>query len=130
MTEPNLGERELEVLKIIWEREPCPVQEVVEIMSRRRGSARTTILTLIQRLHAKGYLKRKKRFGLYHYATTRQRHTVMAGAVRRFVNTVLDGSPAPFLAYLCNSGQLTEEQLDTLREIAATLDGKKRKEKP
>ena len=56
----SLGELELEVLKVIWERQPCTVQQVAEIVGGKRGSAPTTVLTVMQRLHKKGFLSRRK----------------------------------------------------------------------
>ena len=57
--ELSLGELELEVLKVIWEQQPCTVQEVAEIMHGRKGLARTTVLTVMQRLHKKKFLRRR-----------------------------------------------------------------------
>ena len=58
--ELSLGDLELEILKIIWERQPCTFPQVADVMAERRGLARTTVLTVMQRLHAKGFLKRRK----------------------------------------------------------------------
>ena len=123
--EPGLGELELEVMKVVWERQPCSVQEVAEIVGERRGSARTTVLTVMQRLHAKGFLKRRKRQGIYHYSTTAERGKVISGLVGQFVEKVLDGSALPFVAYLAETKGLTREQVDALRTISENLEKEK-----
>jgi len=120
--ERRLGDLELEVLKIVWERQPCTVQDVAEVLEARRGSARTTVLTVMQRLHAKKFLKRRKQGGVYHYSTTRDRDQVLGGMVGRFVDRVLDGSALPFVSYLAGSKDLTPEQIETLRSIVRKLE--------
>lgn len=130
MTKPKLrlGELELEVLKLVWEHQPCTVQEVADILCHRRGLARTTILTVMQRLHAKGFLKRRKIQGLYHYYPTKERRKVIGKLIGQFVDRVLDGSPVPFVAYLAEAERLTEEQAAALKRVARELKEKGRKE--
>ena len=122
--ELSLGELELEVLKIIWERQPCTVQDVAEVMRERRGLARTTVLTVMQRLHKKELLKRRKHEGIYHYSTTEERSAVMSGLIQQFLDRVLDGSALPFIAYLAEAKGLTQEQSEGLRKIGRHLDRK------
>ena len=122
----TLGELELEVLKTVWDRQPCTVAEVADVMAERRGSAPTTVLTVMQRLHAKGFLRRRKRGGLFHYATTQARGKVLAGLIGQFVEKVLDGSPVPLVAYLAEVKGLTRKQAAALREIAEKIDKKPR----
>jgi hypothetical protein len=49
----------------------------------------------------------------------------MKGAVRRFVERNLDGSVAPFLAYLSEAGQVSDAQLRELEELVARLNAGK-----
>ena len=118
----SLGELELEVLKIVWERQPCAVQEVAELLWERDGYARTTVLTVMQRLQAKGFLKRRKQGGLFRYSTTEARKAVMSRLVGKFVDRVLDGSPLPFVSYLAESKGLTEAQARKLRAIVREIE--------
>ena len=117
----SLGELELTVLKAIWENQPVTVQQVAEIIGQNRGSARTTVLTVMQRLHAKKYLKRQKAAGLYQYSTTQARGKVISRLIEQFLDQVLDGSPLPFVAYLTETEGLTEEQAEALRAIAESI---------
>jgi len=60
--------------QIVWEYPACTVAEAAERLPGRQY-ARTTVLTVIQRLHAKGLLKRRKRravFRLFRDAAARQ----------------------------------------------------------
>lgn len=124
----RLGELELTVLKTIWEHQPCTVQQVADILSKQRGCARTTVLTVMQRLHAKDFLKRRKVGRVFHYVPTEGRNKVMSRLIGQFLDKVLDGSALPFVTYLTERKDLTQEQVATLRAIAKKLESK-RKEK-
>ena len=129
VTHQGLGELELEVLKTIWQQQPCTVQEVADLLNDSRGCARTTVLTVMQRLHAKGYLRRRKKDGVFRYSTTQGRKTVMSGLVGQFVDKVLDGSPLPFVAYLAEMKDLTPKQADRLHAILNELESRGRRSK-
>ncbi|MBN1972921.1 MAG: BlaI/MecI/CopY family transcriptional regulator [Sedimentisphaerales bacterium] len=119
-----LGELELAVLKAIWENQPCTVQQVAKILGQKRGCARTTVLTVMQRLHAKNILKRHKNNGVFQYSTTEGRTKVISRMIGQFLDKVLDGSALPFVAYLSDTKDLTKEQADTLRAIVEKLEKK------
>ena len=93
--QPPLGELELEVLKVIWDLQPCTVKQIAEVLAQRSGHARTTVLTVMQRLHAKGFLKRSRKEGLWRYSSTHDRQRILSHLVSQFMDTVLDSSPAP-----------------------------------
>ncbi len=115
-TPQSLGELELEVLKTVWASDGCTVQQAVEIIGRKRKCARTTILTVMQRLHAKGFLNRRKIDGVFRYFSTEGQGKVMSGLVRQFVEKVLDGSPTPLISYLAESG-VDQAQLAEIQKV-------------
>jgi predicted transcriptional regulator len=121
--EQRLGALELEVLKTIWESPACTVAEVAGRLPPRKY-ARTTVLTVIQRLHAKGLLMRRKTAGIFRYSATQQREQVLSRLIARFVENFLDGSPAPFVAYLTEARNLTPEQRAVLEAIVRDLEKK------
>jgi len=125
---PKLGTLELQVLKVIWGRQPCTVQEVAEYLGDSQGYARTTILTIMQRLHEKGFLKRRKREGVYHYAATRDRRSTISGLIEQFVETVLDNSKLPLVTYLADSEELSNDQIAEIRKIVENLESGKAKQ--
>jgi predicted transcriptional regulator len=120
----RLGPLELSVLKAIWDRQPCTVQEIADLICAREGHARTTILTIMQRLHSKGLLRRRKQGGIYRYTAVKPRAKTIGGLIEQFVDTVLDRSPLPLVAFLAESDQLTPEQIAQLRQIVRTLESK------
>lgn len=120
----TLGAAELDVLKVIWEKQPCSVPDVAAVMARSRGVARTTVLTVVQRLHKKGFLKRHKAEGIWLYESTRPKKNVMAGLARQFINTIFEGSSASLVMHLAE-GPISDDERRQIRELLDQLDQKK-----
>ena len=118
----SLGELELIILKTVWQSPGSTVQEIAESLGKQRARARTTVLTVMQRLHAKGFLKRRKVRGVFRYSPTKDQGKVLSGLIGQFVERMLGGSSVPFLAYLAESDELTEEQSAQLRTIVEQLE--------
>ena len=119
----SLGDLELDVMKVVWDTGGCSVQEATEILGQRRDYARTTILTVIQRLYAKGFLQRRKVDGVYEYSSTEDRGTVLSRLIARFVDTVLDGSPEPLVTYFAEHSVGPAESVAIRDLLARAEDG-------
>lgn len=116
MESKTLGQLELEVLKIVWDKQGCTVLEAAEVLAKQKGYARTTILTVIQRLHKKGFLNRKKEGGVFHYYPTEKKTTVLGNLAKQFVENIFEGSSASLVQHLA-SGDVPSEELMRIRQI-------------
>src|SRR4051812_35680874 len=113
---PSLGEQEMELLKYVGENSPISVRDVAAHFERERGLARTTILTVMERLRTKGFLNRSKVDGIFKYTAKFETGDVLSSKISNFVEKTLGGSVSPLLAYFSNS-KLTAEELEQLRAI-------------
>lgn len=117
---------ELEMLRYISEHHPVTVREVAEAFSESPGRARTTVLTLMERLRKKGYLARTKVSGVNQYSPCEPKADLLQDLVRDFVQRALGGSVAPFVAYLGNDVSLSEDELAELKRLVHKLDEQER----
>ena len=125
----SIGEQELALLRHIADRGSVTVAEAVEQFGAERELARSTVLTMMERLRRKGHLARRMVDGLYRYRARTTSAELMKGAVQRFVERNLDGSVSPFLAYLSEAGQVSDAELRDLEELVARLNAGKRSER-
>lgn len=126
--EPTIGEQELTLLRHIADRGTVTVAETVDEFGANRGLARSTVLTMMERLRKKGYLARRMADGVFRYRALSSSADLMKDAVQRFVERNLDGSVSPFLAYLSEAEELSEQERQDLERIVARLDAAQRKE--
>ncbi len=118
------------LLRHIADRGGVTVGEAAEEFGTQRELARSTVLTMMERLRQKGHLSRRMVDGVYRYKTLASSADLLKGAVQRFVERNLEGSVSPFLAYLSEAGELSDKERRDLERIVARLDSAQRKEKP
>ena len=129
MTQSSIGEQELALLRHIADRGGITVGEAAEEFGAARELARSTVLTMMERLRRKGHLARRLVDGVYRYRARTTSAELMKGAVQRFVERNLDGLVAPFLAYLSEAGQVSDAELRELEDIVARLNAGKGKDR-
>jgi predicted transcriptional regulator len=127
----SLGRVELELLQYIDEHHPITVRDVAEYWNSKTGQARTTVLTMMERLTKKGFLTRKKIDNVFHYSPKQSAASVLRGMVGDFVQGVLGGSILPLAAYLTEEKQLSADQVAELRKLVEQLedDGTKKEKR-
>ena len=125
MAKGTLGEQETQILREIVENGDGSVGDLHGRFGEPRGLARSTVLTMMERLRAKGFLVRRRQDGVYRYAP-REGGDVLTGVVGRFVENALGGSLSPFVAYLSGRERVTEAELRELERVVSRLKTKRK----
>jgi predicted transcriptional regulator len=121
----SIGDQELALLRHVAEQGPVSVGQVAEGFGAPRGLARSTVLTMMERLRQKGHLDREQADGVYRYFSPVPSGEVLRGAVRSFVERTLSGSVSPFVAYLTETAEVSDTELAELEELVARLKSKR-----
>jgi BlaI family transcriptional regulator, penicillinase repressor len=114
---PTLTEQELEIMKIVWERDRATVRDVYEALLERRKIAYTTVMTMMNILEQKKYLRKSAEDRAYIYRPAKPKKQVIKGMVREFVDRVFNGSAEPLLVHLIEDRKLTNKDLDELARM-------------
>lgn len=110
---------ELEIMKLVWERQAATVRDVYEALLERRRIAYTTVMTMMNILQAKGYLKKRRKERAFVYRPARPKDQVIGGMIREFVDRVFNGSAERLVVHLVEDRRLSEKDL---REIARIME--------
>ncbi|WP_313320855.1 BlaI/MecI/CopY family transcriptional regulator [Stenotrophomonas sp.] len=128
MRRKTIGDQELALLQYIGENEPTSVGEVAARFGESRGLARSTVLTMMERLRTKGYLQREHDEGVYRYSTTAEQQEVVNGAVGSFVEKTLQGSISPFVAWMSEKAEVSDNELAELEALVSKLQSQRRED--
>ena len=120
----SIGDQELALLKHVAEARSATVGEVADSFGTARGLARSTVLTMMERLRHKGHLGRKQVDGIYRYFPRASAVELLREKIRGFVEQTLGGSVSPFVAYLSEEAELSDEELSELEDLVARLKGR------
>jgi BlaI family penicillinase repressor len=118
----SLGRGELAVLRMVAEHYPLSVRDAAEKLADSSGQARTTVLTVLERLRKKGYLTRRKIGGVNHYSPRVVMTVLIQSLIGDFVEGVLGGSVSPFVAYLGKQSSLEPGELAELKRLVRDLE--------
>lgn len=122
---PSLGEQEMDILKYISLNSPISVREVAQHFEVEKQLARTTVLTVMERLRKKGFLQRSQADGVFKYKAQFATGDVLSSKVSDFVEKTLGGSVGPLLSYFMSSKNLSDDEIVQLKKLAASLKAKK-----
>jgi predicted transcriptional regulator len=126
MRKPTIGDQELALLHHIDECGHASVGEVAIGYGEPRGLARSTVLTMMERLRGKGYLKRRQVKGMYRYSTATGPGEAMRSAVGSFVEKTLSGSVSPFVAWMSEHAEVSDTELAQLEALVTQLQSKRK----
>jgi BlaI family transcriptional regulator, penicillinase repressor len=113
----TLTGQELEIMKIVWERELVTVRDVYEALLERRKVAYTTVMTMMKILERKGFLKKSQEDRAYLYRAAQPKRQVIGVMVRDFINRVFNGSAEPLLVHLVEEHHLSAKDLEEIARL-------------
>jgi predicted transcriptional regulator len=122
---PPISETELDVLKVLWEHGAGTVREVNTRLRRLgRRWAYTTVLTLLQRLEAKGYVGSDKT-GLAHvFRAAVSRDQLLRQRLRDLSQQLCAGTATPLVLALVEGHRFTAAEIEQFRRLLDQLEGK------
>lgn len=121
MTDASLGERELEIMTVLWEVDSGTVAEVRERLDT--SLAYTTVLTMLRNLEAKRFVRREPEGRGHRYFPRVQQHAAQKNALSRLLTTLFNGSPHALLAQLVDQHGVSP---DELKQLARQLNAEQR----
>lgn len=118
--EKLLGELELEVMGVVWERGNVTVRDVQAALAKTRPLAYTTVMTVMNRLADKGLLLVNKQGKTYRYHPAQTREAFEAQAVGRVVQSLIAdfGGDVAISQFVEQLSAVDPEQLARLAELA------------
>lgn len=110
----GIGERELDVMAVLWERGSGTVAEVRDALPVEL--AYTTVLTILRNLESKGFVRREEEGRAHRYFPLVASETAGKSVLRRVIDTMFRGSPELLLTHLVEQHPISAEELKRLRQ--------------
>jgi predicted transcriptional regulator len=121
----NITDAEWAVLQLLWEERRATVRQLTAVLYPKGGASEyATVHKLLERLQAKGYVRRERREGVYVFRAAVDRDEVIGQQLETLVDKLCGGSLQPLLSHLVRAKGLTPEEL---RELLALVNRPDRK---
>jgi predicted transcriptional regulator len=109
----GLGDLESAVMAVLWDSaEPLKVRDVLERLRTPKQLAYTTVMTVLDNLHRKGWVQRELDGKAYRYECALSREEAAARALRNVLES--SGDPTAVLLHFAQS--VSEQESDALRK--------------
>ncbi|MBK8098021.1 MAG: BlaI/MecI/CopY family transcriptional regulator [Planctomycetes bacterium] len=111
----NLGELQLAILRVLWDRGEAAVADVHAALADR-GLALTTIATMLRKMEDKRLVKHRENGRQFLYRAVAAPELVHKHMVGDLVERLFDGDPLALVSHLLAEGDVDLEELEALRQ--------------
>lgn len=119
---PRPTEAELELLRILWEKEPATVRDIYDALNATRPSGYTTVLKLLQIMTTKGLVVRDEANRAHLYRAAVSQDATQNEMLRDLSVRLFSGSAAQLALHALAMEPASADELEAIR---ALIDGKR-----
>ncbi len=131
----EMTEVEWEIMRVVWDKEPCAAGTVQEELARRRkttknnssGKAYSTIKTTMDRMVEKGFLKIEKVRNLQLFKSCISEVDAKHREFRKMLKRAFNGALTPMMQFLIEHEGISKDEASQLRELVRKSESKEQK---
>lgn len=120
---PRPTDREVAILRILWDRGPSTVRQVNEAMNQDRDTGYTTTLKLMQIMTEKGLLIRDESQWKHVYRPAATEERTQKQLVRDLLERAFSGSAEKLVMRALSAKKVSPDQLARIRRMLDEFEG-------
>lgn len=113
----RLSDSEWKLMNILWERNPCTIMELTHWMEEDTGWSKNTVITMLNRLEAKGAVRHVNGERAKRFYPAILREDAALQETRGFLERVYEGSLSLMVDAIASSKSLSRKDIEELYEI-------------
>jgi len=114
---PRPTEAELELLQILWQKEPATVREIHDSLSEDKPSGYTTVLKLLQIMTSKGLVVRDEANRAHVYRAAFTQDAMQSRLLKDLSNRLFAGSAAQLALHALAMEPASDDELSQIRAL-------------
>lgn len=114
-------ESELEILRVLWDRDLASVREVHEELVKSKDVGYTTTLKLMQIMHEKGLVRRDDSFKTHIYQAAVSKEKTQKHLLGKMINSLFGGSPTELVLQALGNHKASPEELEEIQQLLNNL---------
>ncbi len=124
----DVTDAELAVLEVLWDGGPATIRRITDAIYPKGSTAHyATVQKLLERLEAKGFVRRDRSGGVHVIAAAVDRDALIGRQLQAVAQRLCGGSLTPLLTHLVRAKRLTPQERKLLRTLIDELDQRTRK---
>ncbi len=121
----ELTEAEWDIMKVVWDKEPCAAGTVQETLAQSRNRAYSTIKTTMDRMVEKGFLQIERIRNLQLFKSCVSEVDARRGEFRKMLKRAFDGALTPMMQFLIEHEGLSKAESAQLHKLVNKAKNKK-----
>lgn len=123
----DVTDAELAVLQWLWEQGPATIRQIADALyPAATDTYYATVQKLLERLEAKGHVKRNRRSHAHLFQASTGRDALVGQRLRAVAEKLCGGMMSPLLTHLVRAETLTAQERRELRALIDELDQRSR----
>lgn len=118
--------RELEIMKVLWDKGEATVREVYETLAEQRDVVQNTIQAFLRTMEDKGLVTHRVEGRSFIYKPAIARHETQKQMVSTVLDRVFDGAVDQLVLSALSLKKPSREELDKLEELIRKTKGQTR----
>ena len=118
-------ESELAILQLLWKHQPCSVRTINDLLNKERTVGYTTTLKIMQIMFEKGMVKRDASKRSHMYTSNIKEDETKQTLISDFVSNTFKGSRSALILSALGDGNSSQEELDEIKALIASLENKR-----
>ena len=114
-------ESELDILRVLWEKDQASVREVHEVLLKTKESGYTTTLKLMQIMYEKGLVKRDDSSKTHIYQASVSKEKTQKHLLGKMINTLFGGSPGELVLQALGNHKASPAELEEIQRLLNNL---------
>jgi predicted transcriptional regulator len=124
----NVTDTELSILEVLWDADSASIGEITQRLYGTRTTSRySTVQKLLERLEAKGCVRRNRQDFVHRFTATIAREDLIGHRLQEVAEKLCNGSFTPLLLHLVEATKLSPQDRKRLLELIDAAQARGRK---
>jgi len=119
---PKPTDAELAILKVLWDRGPSTVRQILEVLEKERPTGYTTVLKLLQIMADKGLVTRDRQQRTHVYEARHSASHTQRQLIGELARRAFGGSSARLALHALSTRHASREEISELRRLLDELE--------
>lgn len=115
----RLGDLQLKIMKVLWQRGEGTVGDVFSVVSKERDLAYTTIATMLRKMEARGLVTHRADGRTFIYRAAIDAHAVTSKMSEHLLDRFFEGSLAELVSHLLSTREVSRAELAKIEKLIA-----------
>lgn len=115
---------ELEILRILWDLEPCPVRDIHARLTETKGTNYSTTVKMLSVMMQKGLVTRNEKVTPHLYKAALSRQKAAKKFLSELIEKIYDGSAMSLVLQALASGKASQAEIDEARKLLDEMEDK------